>query len=146
MIFTGQALFDAWPDHTQLNHGQLDDLKMAGLIATPWKATNRVKRKFTLPFFCTNRAEFWALRTFFSNRHKIGGQWVPLWMNDYRADALTPGASTIDIPIIGLAERFVYREQFGFLAVVSPTAIEPHEIASVAVVGNRERITLTEPL
>lgn len=145
-VFNGQTLFRHWPDHSGLKHGQLDDLKFGGLIASPWRESTMLKRRFTLPFFFVNRAEWRAFRDFFGERQRFAGFWMPVFMNDYRAVTLTPGVTVFDIPSVGLAGRFVLNKQHGFCAIVSSTDIQPHAITGVTTVGANERITVRDPM
>jgi hypothetical protein len=147
MNFLGRPVFDVRPDHSSLRVGQLDDLKLDGVIATPWRATTKLKRRVTLPFLFGTRAEWRAFRDFFASRRgQLDGFWLPVWMGDLFADGLTPSSTTVDIPPIGLTAMFVAGEQHGFCAVISPTALEAHKINGVAIVSLRERLTLNEAL
>jgi len=147
MTFLSRPVFDFRPDHTSLRHGQLDDLRLDGLVSSPWRATTSLKRRVTLPFLLDSRRQWRDFRDFFAARRgRLDGFWLPAWMDDYRADSLTAGASVIDCAPVGLAGVFAFGGQHGYCAVLSPERIEPHQITSVAVVSGRERLTLAGPL
>jgi hypothetical protein len=145
---------DTAPDFDRLRLGQLDDLTMRQVgagAAAPWKQTTKLKRRITLPFlFSEERSEWRAFRDFFAARKGLlEGFWLPTWITDYRTETLTPAGSFIDIDPIGLVDVHVADEQHAYLAIIEngvPPTIAAHEIASVAIVGDKERLTLVEPI
>lgn len=134
MDFASRPLLDIRPNFINVRIGQLDDFVIQGRdgIATPWKPTSGLKRKLTIPFQFSTKAEWRALRDFFAARlGNLTGFWMPTWLTDYVSNSQVAGSTLVKISPIGLSDVFVADEQFAFLALIDRTQIEAHEIANI---------------
>jgi hypothetical protein len=148
MTYKSRPLLDTRPDFNRVTHGQLDDatLKRQGIGAgTPWKATNRPKRKIKLPFLFATKAEWRTFRDFVAARRGTQqGFWLPLWLTDYESSVHTAADNKIRIPPVGLSSIFIAADQFAFVALIDRNQLEPLEIANITILGGGdEQLNLT---
>src|SRR5688572_3722991 len=115
---------------------------------TPWKITSGPKRTIEYPFVLKNKAEIKGMRSILRTANgRRAGLYVPLYLGDLRLtkDEIQ-GATTITVQKTGIATAFNSFTQYRHLALVTWEKLECYTIASVAVVGSTEVITLTAGL
>jgi len=144
--FLGRPLLDIRPNFENPRIGQLDDFQLRGGegILTPWKETTTLKRKLSIPFLFTTKAEWRELRDFIADRRgNLEGFWMPTYITSYVSSTQQQGSTLITIEPVGLADIFTADEQFAFVALISKTEIEPLEIANVTVaMDGKEELNL----
>lgn len=156
--YRGSPVFAFRPDWSEMTARQLDELRIesAGAgIAVPWSAGTAIRRRGEFSVVLDGAGEIAEMVAFFDERKgRRKGFWVPTWLGDFRllADAAA-GASELVIEAIGLAGLIAEcGEQFRHLAIVRDSAwvgvveLELHRVASVAVVGESEVLTLEDSL